>query len=957
MKPFLYQVAETFFHKYGKQLYHHAFVFPNRRAGVFFQKYLSEIAGTPIFSPTILTIQELFQQLTNYQQVDKIEMLVSLFGIYKELSKSDESFDDFVYWGEMLLNDFNDVDKHLVDAQQLFKNVADIREIDKDQSYLLPEQIAAIQRFWDNFSPVGDSFSKKRFQETWEILGELYSKFRYALQQKGIAYEGMIFREVAERIKQKQDITFNYPSIIFVGLNALTPSEKSLMIRLKNLGIADFYWDYEAPYLQDKTNKARFWMKENLENFPSKEILEAGVVGTEKPKVEVIAVPSSLGQTKHVTQILHQLLENNNTQSDRAINTAIVLPEESLLIPTLYSIPEEFDNINVTMGYSLQNSSVASLMNYIADLQRSIRRTENAEINFYYHFVLGIINHSLVQQNCGEIVTDWKKSIICNNRIVITTEDIPENKLLKLIFTPVYDWKAAGDYLQNILKELYNQLHSRKQQEDVDKNAARSIDLEREFIVRYYQSVTRLQDTLKEAGEMSVETYFRLLSRILQGISVPFSGEPLSGLQVMGVLETRVLDFENLIILSMNDGVFPSKNPSNSFIPYNLRKAFDMPTYEYQDSTYAYHFYRMISRAKKIFLLYDSRTQEMQTGEPSRYIQQLRYIYPNLVDMQEFTSSYQIKAVEGKEITVQKTEVVMQKLKQFSEGGKKNLSASLLNIYISCPLQFYLSAVEGFIDEDNIQESIEANVFGSIYHRVMEKIYNRIKDFPITQDVLNTIIKDENLLNTLIEQAFAKYYYKDEQNPKPLKGHHFLIGEIIKGYVQQTLRVDTQLTPFRYLASEYRFFKTYEVNPQLRVNIKGSIDRVDQIGETTRLIDYKTGKTELSFKSVESLFDRNEKKRPNAIMQVMMYGLFYLMEHPRVQVAPHIYSLRNIYGYFTSNITFGQHPVEDISIFMDEFTEQFNDLLSEIFNPNIPFSQTEKIESCKYCGFKDICER
>lgn len=954
MKPFLYQVAETFYKKYGNQLYHHAFVFPNRRAGVFFQKYLSEIAGTPIFSPTILTIQQLFLQLTEYQQADKIEMLVSLYAIYRELSKSDESFDDFVYWGEMLLNDFNDVDKHLIDASQLFKNVMNLHEMD-DNSHLSEDQIKAIQRFWDNFSPVGDSFSKKRFQETWEILPELYTRFRKVLNEKGIAYEGMIFREVAEKIKQKQDISFNYPSIIFVGLNALTPSEKSLMTRLKNLGIADFYWDYQAPYLLDKTNKAGFWMKKNLEDFPSKEILDTEVI-TEKPKVKVIAVPSSVGQTKHVTQILNQLVENNHTQTDKAINTAVVLPEESLLIPTLYSVPEEFNKINVTMGYSLQNSSIASLMNHIADLQRNIRRTEAGEVNFYYRFVLGIINHSLIQQVCGDTIMDWKKFIISNNRIVIATEDIPENNLLKLIFTPVNDWGQAGDYLQNILKELYNQLHSRKQQEDVDKNAARSIDLEREFIVRYYQSVTRLQDTLNEAGEMSVETYFRLLSRISQGISVPFSGEPLSGLQVMGVLETRVLDFENLIILSMNDGVFPSKNPSNSFIPYNLRKAFDMPTYEYQDSTYAYHFYRMISRAKRIYLLYDSRTEEMQTGEPSRYIHQLRYIYQHLVDIQEFTSSYQIKAVEGKEITVQKSEAVMQNLKQFTEGGDKNLSASLLNTYISCPLQFYLTAVEGFNEEEDIQESIEANVFGSIYHRVMEKIYNRIKDFPVTQDVLTTIIKDEKLLNTLIDQAFARYYYKDENNPKPLKGHHYLIGEIIKGYVEQTLRVDAKLTPFDYIASEYRFSRLYEVHPQLSVNIKGSIDRVDKIGEITRLIDYKTGKEELSFKSLPSLFDRNEKKRPKAIMQVMMYGLFYLMEHPNAHTAPHIYSLRNIYGDFSSNITFGQHPVEDISIFMDEYTAVFNDLLTEIFNPEIPFYQTEKVENCKYCAFKDICE-
>ncbi|MDO5664361.1 MAG: PD-(D/E)XK nuclease family protein [Bacteroidia bacterium] len=954
MTPFLHRIAQTFYSEYGNNLYKHTFVFPNKRAGVFFQKYLAEIAGKPVFSPKIITIQELFESLSDYQTADKIEMLVMLYEQYIDIGKSDELFDDFLYWGEMLLNDFNDVDKHLINAKQLFRNIHNLKSMDDDMSYLTPEQIKAIRQFWTNFMPYEGNETKHEFLETWQILFELYTAFREALHQKGYAYEGMLFREVAKRAKQKEDIELSFSDIVFVGLNALTPAEIELMKYLKNKGVADFYWDYDSPLVRDKKNRASLWVQENLLRFPSKLELESDTPETEKPLIELIGIPSGVGQAKITNQLLTQLLNDKNISEPNAgLNTAIVLPDENLLLPVLYSIPQEIEKINVTMGYSLQHSSVASLVESIASLQHNVRETDG-ETAFYFRFVLSILNHPLVTM-AAKTKTDTLKAYIQKyNRVVLTVSELDTHPFLKLIFSPVSDWKQIGEYLQSILSEIFKCLTSEKQSDKKPINHTRSIDLEREFIVQYYKSITRLQETLSSAQNMSTDTYFRLLKRLAQSISVSFSGEPLSGLQVMGVLETRVIDFENLIILSMNEGIFPLKNPTNSFIPYTLRKGFELPTYEHQDSTYAYHFYRMISRAKRVFMLYDTRAEEMQTGEVSRYFYQLKYLYGNHFNIRGSVVSYDVSAPEIQPVSVQKTPEVMRKLQKFRDGGDAYLSASLINNYINCPLQFYFSAVEGLSEEKGVQQSVESDVFGTIFHAVMQQIYNRYKNKPILPDTLKAIAENDNYLTDLIEQAFAEHYFKQKDKRRALTGHHFLIGEILRDYAKQTLKFDTQFTPFEYVDSEYVFRSVHPVSGDLSVNVKGSIDRIDKVDNIVRIIDYKSGKGDLNFKDIEQLFDGSKANRPYQILQVFVYALFY---HSTLPVSPAIYYLRNIFVEHNPTITFAGESITDISVYLDEFTERLNVILQEIFDKNVPFSQTQNEKNCEWCAFKEICRR
>lgn len=954
MTPFLYSVAKIFYSQFGNELYKHTFVFPNKRAGVFFQKYLAEIAGKPIFSPSIITIQELFASLSPYQLSDKIELLVLLYKNFGRISGSDESFDDFLYWGEMLLNDFNDVDKHLTDAKQLFRNVHDLKSLEGDMSHLTESQIVAIRRFWKNFMLSEGNETKQKFQKTWAILIDLYTSFRAELYEKGCAYEGMMFREVAERAKAKENIEFRTKGIVFVGLNALTPSEMALMDYVRNNGVGDFYWDYQSPLVQDKQNKASMWVEENLVRFPSKFSIENTPNERDKTDVQLIAIPSAVGQAKMVTKLLEELIENKNIEGG-GINTAIVLPDENLLLPVLYSIPNQIEKINVTMGYGMAHVSVASLVDHIADLQRNVRMSAGETV-FYHRFVSAILSHPLVRKVAPSETQELKTAILTYNKVVVSQSEIPAHPLLQHTFTPISDWRQIPEYLKEILSSVYGYLTKEKQAEENEQNRI-SIDLEREFIVHYYKSITRLQDTLTETTMLSVETYFRLLKRLAQSISVPFSGEPLSGLQIMGVLETRVLDFENLIILSMNEGVFPLKNPSNSFIPYTLRKGFGLPTYEHQDSTYAYHFYRMISRAKRVFMLYDTRAEEMQTGEVSRYFYQMKYLYDSYFEITANVPHYTVSAPEIHPVSVSKTPDIRQKIMAFTQGNDKYLSASLINNYINCPLLFYFTAVEGLSEEDEVQESIEADVFGSIFHRVMEMVYNRLKNNTITPDALTAIVDDEELLTEMIEKAFARYYFKDEEHPQPLEGQHYLIGEILRSYAKQTLAMDKQFTPFQYVASEYSFQTTYRVSSSLAVNFKGSIDRVDEVKGSLRVIDYKTGTGATNFKEISDLFDGKNARRPYQILQVFVYALFYLKENPDRPVAPAIYYLRSIFNDFTPAITCDKHPVNDISLYMDAFVEQFDALLSEIFDPSVPFSQTQNERNCEWCAFKQVCNR
>lgn len=957
MTPFLQQIASLFYQQYGAEVSRLAFVFPNRRTGLFFQKYLSEVADKPLFSPTILTINDLFVQLSGKQTVDRINMLFMLYDIYVRHSGSTETFDEFLYWGEMLLNDFDDVDKYMADARMLFTNVTDLREIENDFSFLDAEQIAAIRTFWSSFYPKGDSPNQEEFLAVWKILYTLYNDLRDALAAEGRGYEGMIFREVVEQMEQNNCCDLPYTKVVFVGLNALSVAEERFLIQLQKRGIADFYWDYASDKVTDPNNKASYFVERNLKNFPSQYPLPTEEkVDTE---IEVIGIPSGIGQAKQVYTLLNELCKEDEMSPEEALRTAIILPDEHLLIPVLNAIPEQIRRINVTMGYPLAGTPVASLMEYILALQKNVRYVDRQPV-FYFRDVLPILNHRYISSICPEIVNALVKDIAENNRIYISAADLGKTDLLSVLFLPVTDVNTFSDYLINVLQELNKVMHTLSSGEEEEDATQRTNDLEQEFIFHYFTTVNRMKEIMQDAGiEMKIDTYFRLLKRVTDTITIPFRGEPLSGLQIMGVLETRALDFDRLIILSMNEGIFPLRKAANSFIPYNLRRGFGLPTYEHQDSVWAYHFYRLIYRASHVSLLYDTRSNGLQTGEVSRFVHQLHYHYE--VPLQNKLVVYNVSSAKTPALQVKKTDEVMQRLNAFHKGGNRAISASAVNTYLDCPLKFYFSVVEGIQEEEEVSETIESNVFGSILHKVMEELYMPLCGKIVTADLLKAIKKDTPVLTGAIARAFAEIFFMSDV-VRPLTGQNFLIGEMIRKYVEKILERDSKLTPFRYIESERKINRLFTLGDnRTEIQLKGFIDRIDEVRDAVRIIDYKSGSGTSVFTSVESLFDKEDKDRAKAVMQVFMYSWMLGAAPAGKTIQPGIYYMRTLFSdSFDASVSrrierTKTEPVTDFSAYSEAFEGELRRCLDEIFGRETPFTQTTTEKACAWCPFKDIC--
>lgn len=995
MKPFLHQVAETFYRKESENLQHIAFVFPNRRSGKFFQNYLTEFTGDkPQFSPRIVTINSLVTELSKLEPVDKIKLLFTLYEEYIALRQTDEPFDHFVFWGEMLIADFDDVDKYMVDARKLFANIKDLKDL--EQLYLEPEQIAIIQQFWNNFFlPDAESAKKVEFNSLWAIMYNLYTHLHERLAAQGVGYEGMLFREVAEAAQRNElpplqslHTTSQCDKIVFVGFNAITEAERVIMDYFRKTGQGDFYWDYYAPTLQyDDQNRANYFIKRNVKQFPSKYQLVGAHTITTAPEMTVMSISSGIGQVKQVGEILQTLIDEKVINPQNAINTAVVLPDEELLMPLLYSIPEKINDINITMGYSLRNTSVASFFDTIFKLQRRVRWSAGNAL--YYHIeVAAVLNHRIVRMLVSPHVIDAIVAAMNRKNMAYVPADFlttDQSHFLQLIFTPIKQDNAAGRYLEDILQYLLGATYDKKADEKEDEPLSMR-NLEHEYAYHYSNMVSRLNDVIAEHGNVSMttNTYFTLLSKL--SLSIPFEGEPLSGLQVMGVLETRTLDFDNIIILSMNEGVFPSKSITSGFIPYNLRRGFNMATTEHQDSIYAYYFYRLIARAKRVYMLYDSRTEGLKRGEMSRYIYQLKYHYAHLLPqykVNEYTVAHNVSVDKPTPISVAKTGGVALRLRQFLKDATDNqrpLSASSVKTYINCPLQFYLQHVEKMQSDDEISEFVDGGVFGSIYHNVMAEIYDKLKaendTATITAEMIEKVATDKEYIMSIIKQQFSLVFYRRSKNDKPqkLSGKNYIIAHTVLTYIIQTLEYDAQhFAPFIYIASEMRLEQDMylPLKSGRKVWFKAFIDRVDKIvrvdeygkqREIIRIIDYKTGSDKVEVPLIQDLVDKENKYGFGAMFQVFLYCKLYnikfldaMLDKP--SLLPLIYSVRKAFSDFVPLLHVNKLPVESYDDVKDKFEPLLDACLEEIFDESIPFEQTQVPEHCTYCNFKTICKR
>ena len=949
MKYFLQETARSILAHHGDQLADLCLVFPNRRAGVFFRRYLARELKQPVWSPSIHTISDLMQDLSGLQKADHLSLLFDLHQIFQQQKNTKESFDEFYHWGEMLLHDFDDIDKYLVDPRDVFRNLASLKSIDEQFSYLSEEQIDAIRQFWSAFQVPSPSREQQDFISIWEILYNVYLYFNQRLDEKKHAYEGKIYRSVVDQIRAN-NLKPGYAKYAFIGFNALTPAEKKLFHELDSRQMADFYWDYDNYYL--KNHEAGRFIRSNLREFPPRN-LDIHHNLEESKDIRFINTPYDIAQAKILPRLLGDLTSGENSHPDQ---TAIILPDEQLLLPVLNSLPGELSSVNVTMGYPVDATPAYSLLLSLIGLQQNARQ-QAGTVAFYYQDVLAILNHQYMGIISNQQVARLNETIHKHNKIYIVAGELHVHELFRMIFTVPEGYRSLSEYLLESYAHFYRALRDKSDEADD------SLRMELESIYHVYLSIKRIKEVFDvQQVEVRTETYLRILERVIKNQRIPFQGEPLSGLQVMGILETRALDFENLIILSMNEGVFPTAESSPSFIPYNLRKGFGLPTHEHHDAIYAYYFYRLIQRARRVTLVYNSSTDGLKTGEMSRFMHQLLFESKQAIRQETVVSGLGIPG--EKTIEIAKTPGVMEQLEGYNtlNGGRRTLSPSALKNYLVCPLRFYFRYLAGLKEPEEVSGDVDLPLFGLLLHNTLERIYGPYADTGqwIDTGELKKLEKDAPGLEQHVMNAFRKEYFSDYPADQPLElsGKNLLVKDIILQYIHQLLRTDQRFTPFRPLGLEVpcEGSLTFEAGgEQKRVTLAGTIDRVDEQEGVIRIIDYKTGQSKGSFRDVPSLF---EGKGQHDALQAMIYARLYDQQHqPGKPLIPGLYYFREIYGSgFDYRLKMGKTPVT-YGPEADKLEKGLQQVMSQLFDPSRPFAQTDDRNACRMCPYAGICRR
>ena len=954
MTPFLKQVAA---HYLATDIEGTCFVFPNRRSAVFFRKYLGDLlreggADRPMHAPQSLTINDFFYKVHGGEVTDRIRLLLALYESYKAVYPKAEPLDEFIFWGEVILADFGDVDKFLVDAEDLFTDVADFKDIQDDYSHLSEVQREAILHFVDHFRDrngrltvrldTDDASVKARFLQVWNILFPLYQDFRARLRAQGMAYEGMVYRDLAERLKGGEAVADVLAAVfpqarryVFVGLNALNECEKAVLRRLRDAGLAEFCWDYVSDAVRDPRNKSSVFMRENVRDFPNAFPVDPDGLG--KPSFHVVSVPSSVGQAKLAPEIL------SRCGTENPVETAFILPDENLLMPLLNSIPPAYDSINVTMGCPLTGGAVYSLISSVAAMQQRLR--EKGGVWHYYHReVRSIFSNSLFRAVLSPEEEQVVQLVKKNAKYYIPQADLKGGPLLDLVFKPVVTQPKEASAAQN--RQLVRYLSDIVSYVGWKLRGVEEMLLELDFAKRCLQSLNLLGDI---DLDILPATWLRLLDELLSGESVPFRGEPLEGLQVMGPLETRALDFRNVILFSANEGTFPRRSGSASFVPPELRKGFGLPTFEYQDSVWAYYFYRMIQRSEHVWLVSDSRTEGLKTGEESRYIKQLQYHYR--VPLERFVATSRMELAPESD-AIPKTQADIDLIR---EGEH---SASSLQSYLYCPAKFYYSFIKRLSTEEEVLESMDAGALGTVYHAAMEALYMPFKGQCLTGADLEGMMKDRKAVKALVRDIIIK-----EMQTVDVSGRDLVVEEVIVEYVLRTLRHDRDLLKksgskgFEILSLEGGMQGTFE-----GFRIKGYADRIDSyLGGEARIVDYKTGKVEQddidinddnAASVVDKLFGPTNNGRPKIALQLYMYGLL-AQERSDLRGRPVVNSIYSVSRLFTE-------PLQDRPAnaeFARLARERLQDLFAELVDPSVPFRRTEERKTCEFCDFKMICGR
>ena len=1032
MKTFLYSIAEEYIKTYPNQIDDYCFIFPNKRCCIFFEKFIRKLSkeeiGNVVF-PNTIDINSFIMKTTHSVELSKIELLFILYDCYKKLvgNESIVNFDSFAHWGEIAIDDFNDIDRALVNAKEILTNTTHFDQIKTD--YLTPEQMKVVDthfrnplkgkndhgdNMWMHYQGDNESEILHKFKTLWEVLPELYENFTQILSDRNVCYSGMAYRKIAEK-GFLDSVRLRYSKYIFIGFNALSNSEQKLFDWMKLKDIGDFYWDSESPFITEYNIAGRF-VKEYKNKYKSK--LDIADINKNIPVAEIIGIPSNVGQTKFAATKVEELFKNDKKINTK-VNTAIVLPEESLCTYLLRSFPpgtlsskknsDNSDNglmINITMGYPMSNTPVTSLIKTVINLEHKARTTEKEGYSFFYTDILELLAHPLLRKFEPKLVDVLSYMTNNEHKYIIPRDEIIKrcgDNSIECYFPLFDDASKTFDTIADLLKRIES-----KAVDDV---------LLKSFIKKYRQSLFLIQDLCtKHEIFLNKDTLTQMMHKLASNETVNFEGKPLMGVQIMGVLETRALDFENVIILSMNEKVYPKKLFRKSLIPYELRQGYKITTPDVQESIFAYYFYRLLTRAKRVFFVYDSRSGEGKS-EMSRYLYQIKNIFSKTFGEKLSEIQYTFDISQPKERLfeipkindtdkgkiVQKDDAILQQLRKYTTdavgGNKQYFSASAINKYIACPLEFFLEYVSDFREENEALTYVDDAMYGTILHEAFQNFYEyykRYKDIDIfNKDVLSNI--DEKFIEHSLVASFKTNYYAVKSDiPKPpsltiekdIPPEMQMLADIMKSFMIRAFKCEidyldkNEIKEYRYIASEYKFERPFKIDDSTAINIKGFIDRIDEVTfndgtKAIRIVDYKTGSDKTEFAGIESLFV--SKDNPKAIFQLFLYSTIFhdliksnkiegLENYKNLRIIPLIYKIRTLavapidylkikngtkYIDVTDFLT-TIDPNTSITL-EDSFTEAFKSKMQELYDATVPFTQTSDSNHCDYCRFAPIC--
>ena len=953
MKSFLEYVAADLLQKYGTNLSRIAVVFPNKRASLFLNEHLARLAGKPIWSPAYITISDLFRSHSQRQVADPIQLVCELHQCFTQCTGIDETLDHFYGWGQLLLSDFDDLDKNMASAEHVFANLRDIHEYD-DISYLTEGQRLVIKKFFSNFNEEHNSELKQRFLQLWSHILDIYLSFNTRLSQQGLAYEGALYREVAER----EDLDFEYDTYLFIGFNMLQQVEQTLFRRMKQQGKARFYWDYDQYYLH--TYEAGYFIAQYLNDFPNEldndnESIYSNF--TRQKTITYISAPTENIQARYISSWLRQ---QNRIADNR--RTAVVLCNENLLQTAIHCIPTEVEKVNITTGYPLSQTPITSLVNLLIDLQTNgyvtktgcyrLRHVNRVLRHPYSHYISEAGNSLYDELNTQKIYYPDPALL-------------SQDEGLQLLFS--MDHAGAIQFNSTLLLWLMSVI--RQIAKTIGSDEEGLSPLTQESLFRMYTLLNRLSD-LVESGILQVDTITlqRLITQIVSATSIPFHGEPVEGIQMMGVLETRNLDFEHVLLLSCNEGNLPKGISDTSFIPYSIRKAYGLTTVDHKVAIYAYYFHRLLQRASDITLVYNNSTNDGQTGEMSRFMLQMMVEGGHKINIQTLQAG-QAPILRTPQ-PIAKTAAVMQLLRKRFEDSL--LTPTAINHYMRCQLKFFYQYVSGIFEPQNDDEDISDNrTFGNIFHLAAQLIYEKLmqKSRLIVAKDIEYLLQTEVDIDRAVDLAFKRelFQIKDDARPlPPLDGLQIINREVIIRYIRQLLEVDLRLTPFTILGLE----KTVRMDHKLSIGaepvtirIGGKIDRLDSITtsdgtEQIRVIDYKTGSRRLkALADVDAVFAQESlKDHSDYYLQAFLYSHIVRLNYKDTPVAPALLFIQHAGTEdYNPTLCLGREPVNDIATVSESYMRQLGDLISDIFNPAISFTPTDDRKRCTNCPYAHLC--